>query len=97
MREKFAYCFIGKALSRLLQRTLFPGVDSENGKNRTLSRMQRSLRPELVCADLGTAAPCPNCTTDFRVECRNDLGLVPLALSRPFAADATQSRVLRED
>lgn len=26
MREKFAYGFIGKALSRLLQRTLFPNA-----------------------------------------------------------------------
>ncbi len=34
-----------------------PGVVSENGKQSTLSRLQRSQRPELACADLGAAAP----------------------------------------
>ena len=33
------------------------GVVSENGKNRTLSRLPRSYRPELARAYLGAAAP----------------------------------------
>ena len=52
MREKFAYGFIGKALSRLLQRTLFPNarahwIQDAFAGSKTWASLKKKIKPPL--------------------------------------------------